>query len=64
MTYGEKIKENMQKVGITMQELSAKTGISEFVLERYVEGIRIPKAPDLINLSNALGVEPNDLISD
>ena len=47
-----------------MQELSAKTGISEFVLGSYVEGIRILKAPDLIDISNSLGIELNDLIGD
>lgn len=64
MTYGDKIKENMEKAGLTIKELSEKTNISEFVLERYVEGLRIPKATDLIDLSKAFGIEPNDLIGD
>lgn len=64
MTYGEKIRNIMEKTGITIPELANKSGISEIALKRYVEDMRIPKAADLIDIAMILKVEPTDLVSD
>lgn len=64
MNYGEKLSKCMRDANLDIKTLSDKTGITQFVLTRYLENNRIPKASDLIKISNECGVTVTDLIGD
>lgn len=63
-TFGDKLRQAMEKEGITATELSEKTGISKSTISRYLSGGYIAKQKNLLKLSLALQVEPKFLFSD
>lgn len=63
-TFGDKLRQAMEKEGITATELSEKTGISKSTISRYLSGGYIAKQKNLLKLSLALHVEPKFLFSD
>lgn len=62
-TFGDKLRQAMEKEGITATELSEKTGISKSTISRYLSGGYIAKQKNLLKLSLALHVEPKFLFS-
>ena len=63
-TFGNKLRQAMEKEGITATELSEKTGISKSTISRYLSGGYIAKQKNLLKLPLALHVEPKFLFSD
>lgn len=55
---GQKIKELCEKKGISHRELADMVGITEVSMYRYINGERVPRAPELINFAKALNVDP------
>lgn len=53
-----RLKEAMQKRGLTARELANKSNISEASISRYLSGKLIPKQATIQALAKALGVDP------
>lgn len=62
--FADKLKEAMERAGINATELSAKTGISNSAISRYLSGNYIAKQKNLLKLSMALHVDPTFLFPD
>lgn len=63
MTVGQSIKTFRNKVGMTQEDLSEKTGISVQSIRKYESDKVLPKSPNLQSIAKALGVSPSDLDS-
>ena len=63
MTVGQSIKTFRNKVGMTQEDLSEKTGISVQSIRKYEADKVVPKSPNLQSIAKALGVSPSDLDS-
>lgn len=61
MEVGERIRRIMDKKGITQEELSNKTGISQSVISRYILGKNILGLYTADKISRALGCNLDDL---
>lgn len=59
---GMRIKEQMDKLGLTYEKVSEKTGITVSALTSYVEGRIVPKAPVLIRLEKVLDCSASYLL--
>ncbi len=53
-TMGERIKELIEKKGITQRELAEKTGCTEAAVSHYIKGDRVPRASVLTKIAIAL----------
>ncbi len=53
-TMGERIKELLEKKGITQRELAEKTGCTEAAVSHYIKGDRVPRASVLTKIAIAL----------
>ncbi|MDE6677149.1 MAG: helix-turn-helix domain-containing protein [Clostridia bacterium] len=58
----KRLKETVENSGLTVTELSQKTGISVRTLKDYLAGKRYPHAGRLMKISNALGVSCDYLL--
>lgn len=63
-TFGDKLRQAMEKAEMNATELSEKTGISKSTISRYLSGGYIAKQRNLWKLSLALHVEPKFLFPD
>lgn len=63
-TFGDKLRQAMEKEEMNATELSEKTGISKSAISRYLSGGYIAKQRNLLKLSRALHVDPKFLFSD
>lgn len=63
-TFGDKLRQAMEKAEMNATELSEKTGISKSTISRYLSGGYIAKQRNLLKLSLALRVDPKFLFSD
>ena len=63
-TFGDKLRQAMEKAEMNATELSEKTGISKSTISRYLSGGYIAKQRNLLKLSRALHVDPKFLFSD
>lgn len=63
-TFGDKLRQAMEKAGMNATELSEKTGISKSAISRYLSGGYIAKQRNLLKLSRALHVDPKFLFSE
>ena len=61
---GRNIKRVLERQGKTQRELAEAIGITEASMSRYIHGDRVPKATTLVKIANALGVTPDQLLSD
>ena len=59
MEWREKVLELMKKKGINQKQLSELSGISTSSLSRYLNGDIVPRMDIIINIANALQVEPD-----
>lgn len=64
MTLGEKISKLAEEKGITQRELADMVDVTEVSMSRFIQGNRMPQGLHLANLSKALGVSADYLISD
>ena len=60
----KKLKELRKQAGLTQAELGRLSGLSGVTINRYEKGIRQPKYPNIIKISNALGVMPDEWAGD
>ena len=63
MTIGQSIRTFRNKVGMTQQELSEKTGISVQSIRKYESDKVVPKSQNLRSIAKTLGVSPSDIDS-
>lgn len=63
MTIGQSIRTFRNKVGMTQQELSEKTGISVQSIRKYESDKVVPKSQNLQSIAKTLGVSPSDIDS-
>lgn len=59
---GKKIKEARISKGLSQAELGDKIGLSGVAIMRYEKGQREPKQKTLIDIADALGVSPTELL--
>lgn len=62
MSIGEKIKSYRNKAKLTQKDLAEKSGISLRALSNYESEIRDPSMEVIIKISDALGVDPLDIV--
>ena len=53
-TMGERIKQLLEKKGITQRDLAEKTGCTEAAISHYIKGDRTPRASVLAKIAIAL----------
>ena len=63
MTIGQSIRTFRNKIGMTQQELSEKTGISVQSIRKYESDKVVPKSQNLQSIAKTLGVSPSDIDS-
>ncbi|RKM56237.1 XRE family transcriptional regulator [Butyrivibrio sp. X503] len=56
--FAKMISEKRNALGLSMADVSEKTGIAVDLLEKYEAGIQKPKARDLKSLGKALDIPP------
>ena len=65
MTFGEKIKAERKKLGLTQIELGERIGVTNRVITSYENGKSFPRTREAYKkIADALGVNVNDLLSD
>lgn len=60
MTVGEALRSFRKKAGFTQEELAKKAGLATITIRQYETNKRTPNLNKLQQLSDALGVHPND----
>lgn len=60
--FGKRLKAAMQEKKVTAAELAQEINVSEYAIERYIEGARVPRATKIIEMAKALGVTLDSLI--
>lgn len=61
MTIGQNIKTIRKEKKITQAKLAEMTGIAEITIRQYEAGKYEPRLENVIKISNALGVTPNQI---
>ena len=64
MVKGKKIKELIEKNGISMRVLAAKVGVSEAMISYIVNGLKEPSVTVLARIAKELGCPVADLIEE
>lgn len=57
-SFAKLISEKRKALGLSMTDVSEKTGINVETLEKYEKGIQKPTAGDIKSLGKALGIPP------
>lgn len=60
--FSKRLKEQLNKKGMTQKELAEKIGTTEASVSRYVSGQRIPKASVVFKIATAIGVSTDYLL--
>ncbi len=58
---GSKIKEHRKQLGLSQEELAKKIGVGKTTISNYEVGLRSPKKPQIIRLSEVFGITIDDL---
>jgi transcriptional regulator with XRE-family HTH domain len=61
--FGERLREAIQKAGLTQRRVSQILGISKNTMTNYVRGITEPKGETLVKLASLLNVDPEWLVT-
>jgi len=56
--FGERLREAIQKAGLTQRRVSQILGISKNTMTNYVRGVTQPKGETLVKLASLLNVDP------
>lgn len=64
MSFGEQLRRRREELGISRAELADRLGITRSAVGNYETGVSTPKEDILLQLFNALQVEPNYLYRD
>ena len=62
MIFGDNLKKCMEDARITQRELAEETGISQPTISRYINGDQLPSFEAIINMSEVLCCDYNELI--
>lgn len=60
--FGERLKTAMQEKKVTAAELAQEIEKSEYAIERYIAGVRVPRAPKIVAMAKVLDVTLDSLI--
>ncbi len=61
--FGQRLRELRQKRGVTQQQLSIMTGLSEVYISNMERGFKVPSLTTILRLAAALECKPTTLIS-
>lgn len=64
MSFGEQLRRRREELGISRAELAERLGVSRSAIGNYETGVSAPKEEVLLQLFDALGVDPNYLYRD
>lgn len=62
MNFGDKLKEERKKKGMSQKELGQKLGVSQAMIAQYEKGDRAPKIETINKIAQALDINPSILI--
>ena len=62
MNFGDKLKEERKKKGMSQKELGQKLGVSQAMIAQYEKGDRTPKIETINKIAQALDINPSILI--
>lgn len=60
----QRLREEMDRRGMTQRDLAEKAGVTEVSISRYVHGERMPRYAILKSIARALGTTPGYLTED
>jgi transcriptional regulator with XRE-family HTH domain len=61
--FGRHLRELRQKYGVTQQQLSIATGLTEGYISNMERGLKVPSLTTILRLAVALGCKATDLVS-
>ena len=61
--FGRRLRELRQKYGVTQQQLSIATGLTEGYISNMERGLKVPSLTTVLRLSVALGCKVTELVS-
>ena len=61
--FGQRLRELRQKYGVTQQQLSAATGLTEGYISNMERGQKVPSLTTILRLAVALDCKPTALVS-
>lgn len=64
MSFGERLKEHREALGLSRAELAEQLGLSRSAIGNYEIGVSFPKEEILLQLFSVLQAEPNELFCD
>ena len=64
MSFGDRMRQRREELGLSRQELSGALGLSLSAISNYEKDISFPKAEVLLRLFDALETDPNSLFQD
>jgi len=61
--FGQCLRELRQKYGVTQQQLSIATGLTEGYISNMERGLKVPSLTTILRLAVALGCKVTELVS-
>ena len=61
--FGQRLRELRQKYGVTQQQLSVTTGLTEGYISNMERGQKVPSLTTILRLAVALGCRVTELVS-
>lgn len=61
--FGRRLRELRQKYGVTQQQLSVATGLTEGYISNMERGLKVPSLTTILRLAVALGCKVAELVS-
>jgi len=61
--FGQRLRELRQKYGVTQQQLSVATGLTEGYISNMERGQKVPSLTTILRLAVALGCKVTELVS-
>jgi transcriptional regulator with XRE-family HTH domain len=61
--FGHRLRELRQKYGVTQEQLSAATGLTEGYISNMERGLKVPSLTTILRIAVALGCKVTELVS-
>jgi transcriptional regulator with XRE-family HTH domain len=61
--FGRRLRELRQKYGVTQQQLSVATGLTEGYISNMERGLKVPSLTTILRLAVALGCKVTELVA-
>jgi transcriptional regulator with XRE-family HTH domain len=61
--FGRRLRELRQKYGVTQQQLSTATGLTEGYISNMERGLKVPSLTTILRLAVALGCKVTEIVS-